>query len=76
MDRYFEEGGAGRRLFWGERVKKQHHTLTTLVRGLLESGFQITDLAEPQPPEEMIDLPGMADELRRPMMLLVAAVKK
>ena len=66
--------GRGRRLL-GERVKKQHHTLTTLVRGLLESGFQITDLAEPQPPEEMIDLPGMADELRRPMMLLICAKK-
>ena len=50
-------------------------TVFTKVRGLLESGFQITDLAEPQPPEEMIDLPGMADELRRPMMLLICAKK-
>ena len=25
------------------------------------------------PPEEMLDIPGMRDELRRPMMLLVAA---
>ena len=72
VDRYFEEGERDA-VFLGERVKKQHHTLTTLVRGLLESGFQITDLAEPQPPEEMIDLPGMADELRRPMMLLICA---
>ena len=74
VDRYFEEGERDA-VFLGERVKKQHHTLTTLVRGLLESGFQITDLAEPQPPEEMIDLPGMADELRRPMMLIVCAQK-
>ena len=74
VDRYFEEGERDA-VFLGERVKKQHHTLTTLVRGLLESGFQITDLAEPQPPEEMIDLPGMADELRRPMMLLMGAKK-
>ena len=74
VDRYFEEGERDA-VFLGERVKKQHHTLTTLVRGLLESGFQITDLAEPQPPEEMIDLPGMADELRRPMMLIVLAQK-
>ena len=75
VDRYFEEGERDA-VFLGERVKKQHHTLTTLVRGLLESGFQITDLAEPQPPEEMIDLPGMADELRRPMMLIISARKK
>ena len=74
VDRYFEEGERDA-VFLGERVKKQHHTLTTLVRGLLESGFQITDLAEPQPPEEMIDLPGMADELRRPMMLIICAKK-
>ena len=75
VDRYFEEGERDA-VFLGERVKKQHHTLTTLVRGLLESGFQITDLAEPQPPEEMMGLPGMRDEMRRPMMLLVAAVKR
>lgn len=74
VDRYFEEGERDA-VFLGERVKKQHHTLTTLVRGLLESGFQITDLAEPQPPEEMIDLPGMADELRCPIMLLICAKK-
>ena len=74
VDRYFEEGERDA-VFLGERVKKQHHTLTTLVRGLLESGFQITDLAEPQPPEEMIDLPGMADELRRPMMLILSGRK-
>ncbi|MFQ6841200.1 MAG: SAM-dependent methyltransferase, partial [Agathobaculum sp.] len=36
-----------------------------------------TGLAEPQPPEEMIDtIPGMADELRRPMMLILAAKKR
>lgn len=74
VDRYFEEGERDA-VFLGERVKKQHHTLTTLVRGLLENGFQITDLAEPQPPVEMMDLPGMADELRRPMMLLISAKK-
>lgn len=28
------------------------------------------------PPETMMDIPGMKDELRRPMMLLVKTVKK
>jgi hypothetical protein len=28
------------------------------------------------PPEDMLDLPGMKDEMRRPMMLIVRAVKK
>jgi len=31
---------------------------------------------EPQPPESMMDIPGMKDEMRRPMMLVVSAAKK
>lgn len=31
---------------------------------------------EPQPPENMMDIPGMRDEMRRPMMLIVSANKK
>ena len=31
---------------------------------------------EPQPPEYMMDIPGMQDEMRRPMMLIVSANKK
>jgi hypothetical protein len=31
---------------------------------------------EPQPPEDMLHLPGMKDEMRRPMMLLVSAQKQ
>ena len=31
---------------------------------------------EAQPPASMMDLPGMADEMRRPMMLLVKAVAR
>ncbi|HFI0066118.1 TPA: class I SAM-dependent methyltransferase, partial [Enterococcus faecium] len=33
-------------------------------------------IVEPQPPENMMDIPGMADEMRRPMMLIVSAKKK
>ena len=39
------------------------------------AGFTVLDLAEPQPPEDMMDLPGMRDEMRRPMMLLLKARK-
>ena len=28
------------------------------------------------PPEDMMDLPGMKDEMRRPMMLLISAQKQ
>lgn len=58
-------------------VVKQHHTLTQIVMGLLNHGFIIETMEEAVPPVEMMDLPGMKDELRRPMMLLIRAkVKK
>lgn len=75
VDRYFSEGLRHAR-FLGEDVSKYHKTLTTYVNGLLKAGFRITDLVEPQPDDSMLDaIPGMRDELRRPMMLLVAARK-
>ena len=44
--------------------------------GLLNSGFEIQAVEEAQPPEEMKSLPGMAQEMRRPMMLLVKSKAK
>lgn len=75
VDNYF---GEGRRqaVFLGEPVTKYHRTLTTYVDGLLENGFTLLHLREPMPPESMMGLPGMADELRRPMMLAVSAQKQ
>ena len=55
---------------------KQHHTLTQIIMGLLDNGFELEAVEEAKPPEEMMDIPGMKDELRRPMMLLVKANKK
>lgn len=43
---------------------------------LLSNSFIINQIVEPQPPENMMDIPGMADEMRRPMMLIVSAKKK
>ena len=43
---------------------------------LLSNGFIINHIVEPQPPEYMMDIPGMQDEMRRPMMLIVSANKK
>lgn len=43
--------------------------------GLLQSGFQIQAVEEAMPPEDMMALPGMPDEMRRPIMLLVKARK-
>lgn len=61
--------------FLGCEVVKQHHTLTQILMGLLSNGFVLNAVIEAKPPEEMMHLPGMKDELRRPMMLLVRAGK-
>jgi hypothetical protein len=40
-------------------------------------GFEITGLVEPMPEESLLNtVPGMLDELRRPMMLLISSRKK
>ena len=75
VDNYYYEGRRDA-VFLGESVVKYHRTLTTYLNTLLEHGFVLQHVIEPQPAESMMDLPGMRDEMRRPMMLLVSAVKK
>ena len=52
---------------------KQHHTLTQILMGLLNTGFKLLTVEKAQSPAEMLDIPGMRDELRRPMLLLIKA---
>lgn len=75
VDRYFTEGKR-EAIFLGEEVVKYHKTVTTYVNELIKAGFEITGLVEPEPDASMLDIPGMRDELRRPMMLIVSGVKK
>jgi SAM-dependent methyltransferase len=72
VDNYFFQGKR-EAVFLGEQVVKYHRTLTTYVGDLLEAGFVLTSLVEPQPPERLMG--KMTQELRRPMMLLLAAHK-
>lgn len=74
VDDYFLPGERSTH-FLGCDVTKQHHTLTQILSGLLKAGFAIEAVEEAEPPKDMLDIPGMADELRRPMMLLVKAGK-
>lgn len=74
VDRYYYEGERDA-VFLGEHMVKYHRTLTTYLDTLLNCGFLLRRIVEPQPPESMMDLPGMRDEMRRPMMLLVSAEK-
>lgn len=75
VDNYYFEGKRDA-VFLGEPVTKYHRTLTTYLNTLLENGFELLNIIEPQPPEDMLHIPGMADEMRRPMMLIVKAVKR
>lgn len=74
VDKYFEEGRR-EAIFLGEKVTKYHKTLTTYINGLLRNGFQVKELIEPTPQEKHLSIPGMKDELRRPMFLIISAVK-
>ena len=75
VDDYFYPGER-RTVFLGEEVVKQHHTLTQILGGLLACGFVLTAVEEACPDPAVLDLPGMRDEMRRPMMLLVRARKE
>ena len=75
VDNYFTPGERSTH-FLGCNVVKQHHTLTQILMGLLNNDFELKAVEEAEPPKEMMDIPGMKDELRRPMMLLVKASKK
>lgn len=75
VDNYYIEGQRDA-VFLGEHVVKYHRTLTSYLNTLLQNGFTLRRVVEPAPPEDMLDLPGMRDELRRPMMLLVSAEKR
>lgn len=75
IDNYFMEGER-KAIFLGEEVIKYHKTLTTYLNELLQNGFIITEFQEPTPPKHLLTaVPGMKDELRRPMMLLISAQK-
>ena len=74
IDDYFISGPRDT-VFLGEHVEKQHHTLTEVLQGLLDTGFAIEAVQEVRPTDEVIESNGWQDELRRPMMLLVKARK-
>ena len=74
VDNYYYEGKRTA-VFLGVKVRKYHRSLTTYIETLLEEGFSIQHVIEPEPPENMMDRPGYKDEMRRPMMLIIAAQK-
>ena len=75
IDNYFLPGERSTR-FLDCEVRKQHHTLTQILMGLIGCGFELLTVEEARPSAEMMEIPGMAGELRRPMMLIVKAKAK
>jgi len=76
VDRYQQQGPRATR-FLGHDVVKYHRTVATYVNTLIDAGFIIRNLSEPQPPQAMLDThPEWQDETRRPMFLLIAADKQ
>jgi SAM-dependent methyltransferase len=75
VDHYQQEGP--RQTSWlADDVRKHHRTVATYLNTLIDAGFQVARLAEPQPPDAMLGAhPDAPDELRRPMFLLILAVK-
>ncbi len=75
VDDYQNEGI--RHTHWlAEDVVKYHRTLATYVNSLLDAGFRIVRVLEPEPSREMlVERPELRDECRRPMFLLLAAEK-
>ncbi|EPD01234.1 hypothetical protein Lpp125_06490 [Lacticaseibacillus paracasei subsp. paracasei Lpp125] len=75
VDRYFDESQR-KTDFLGHQIKKYHRTLTTYLNTLHDHQLRLNRVIEPTPTDEMVKtIPGMADELRRPMMLIVATTK-
>jgi SAM-dependent methyltransferase len=57
-------------------VRKQHRTLGTTLNTLIDAGFALRRVEEWSPtPEQVAAQPSLADELDRPMVVLVAAQK-
>lgn len=75
VDNYYRQGERNA-VFLGEHVRKYHRTITGYLRTLMQNGFSILDFEEPAPTEEARrTIPGMEDEMRRPMMMIVKAAR-
>jgi SAM-dependent methyltransferase len=73
VDRYSVEGP--RRTDWlAKGIVKQHRTMGTTLNSLIGAGFTIRHVQEWSPSADQVAAnPDLAEELERPMMLLVAA---
>ena len=75
VDQYQEEGPRQAR-FLDHDVVKYHRTVATYVTTLLDGGFRLSRLSEARPTPELLEThPDWQEGMRRPMFLLMAAVR-
>ncbi len=73
---HYQMEGPRQAMFLEHEVVKYHRTIATYLNTLMKAGFTIMGFSEPQPTQEMLDKhPDMRDETRRPMFLLISAIK-
>ncbi|KAI7257132.1 hypothetical protein KC345_g10852 [Hortaea werneckii] len=75
VDNYHLEG-VRQANFLNHEVTKYHRNAATYINTLIGSGFTLTGISELQPTPDMLEKnPAWLEESRRPMFLLLAAVK-
>ncbi|MEC0173893.1 class I SAM-dependent methyltransferase [Paenibacillus favisporus] len=73
---HYQDEGVRNTAFLTDHVIKYHRTLSTYINDLIRTGFAITAVREPLPDPKLMHHPGMKDETRRPMFLILSAEKK
>ncbi|WP_163873682.1 class I SAM-dependent methyltransferase [Paenibacillus favisporus] len=73
---HYQDEGVRNTTFLTDHVIKYHRTLSTYINDLIRTGFAITAVREPLPDPKLMHHPGMKDETRRPMFLILSAEKK
>jgi 2-polyprenyl-3-methyl-5-hydroxy-6-metoxy-1,4-benzoquinol methylase len=79
MDQYFSEGAYEQSFFPGEGADQPllfHRTLSSYLNALLEMGFELQAVVEPEPSQEMLArYPGFAHHLRMSHFIVFKARK-
>ncbi|MCR2803669.1 class I SAM-dependent methyltransferase [Paenibacillus soyae] len=76
LDRYHDEGVRHTR-FLGHDVTKVHRTVSSYLNALIGAGFRVAGLSELKPTADMLEKhPEWQTETRRPMFLLISALRE
>jgi len=72
----YSKEGLRRTDWFTESVVKHHRTLATTLNTLIDAGFALRRIEEFAPTPEQIDAaPELAEEMERPMMVMISATK-